>query len=199
MSGIDLKRIEENYASMSDEKIEQIASKDAYGLRPEVYKIIEKEIKKRNLNPDLLIAAKAQNQEFSLEEIERYSNILRDLPCPICGSTKQKLNGTLAHKVKSMIILTYTTAEAVIACPSCLDKTNNNAIFSSLLLGLWGIPEGIFKTPMAIYKNLKAQKYNDMAESNPAMLAFTASHIGEIEAFKNDTKKLAHIIRDMKI
>ncbi|MDR6563974.1 MULTISPECIES: hypothetical protein [unclassified Arcicella] len=49
MSGIDLKRIEENYASMSDEKIEQIASKDAYGLRPEVYKIIEKEIKKETL------------------------------------------------------------------------------------------------------------------------------------------------------
>ena len=198
MSGIDLKRIEENYASMSDEKIEQIASKDAYGLRPEVYKIIEKEIKKRNLNPDLLIAAKAQNQQFSIEEIEKYSNILRSLPCPICGSTTEKLNGTLAHKVKSMIILTYTTAEPVIACPSCLDKTNNNAIFSSILLGWWG-GIGIFKTPIAIYKNLKAQKYNDMAESNPAMLAFTASHIGEIEAFKNDPQKLAHIIRDMKI
>ncbi|MEA5260969.1 hypothetical protein VB264_24435 [Arcicella aquatica] len=44
-----------------------------------------------------------------------------------------------------------------------------------------------------------AKKYTDMAEANPAMLAFTASHIGEIEAFKNDPQKLAHIIRDMKI
>ena len=103
---MDIKRIEENYQRMSDDQIIRIATTDARGLRPEVYGIIENEIKKRNLNPNILQGAIAQNKEHSLAEVEQYSKLLRDLPCPICGNTHEKLNGTISHTVKSFIIFT---------------------------------------------------------------------------------------------
>jgi len=192
---MDLKDIEKNYEGMSDEKIIRIATTDAVGLPPEVFEIIEKEIKKRNLNPDILKGAFAQNKEYSIDEIENYSNLLRDLPCPICENTIEKLNGTILHTVKSFIFFTTSSAETTIACPDCLDKKNNDAIFSTALLGWWGIPWGLFKTPIYIYRNYKEKKENRLSVSNNTLLLYTLNHIGEIETYKANTEKLKEIIQ----
>lgn len=137
MADMGLNYIAENYAKMSDAELERVATTDAHGLRPEVFEIIEQEIKKRNLNPELLQSAIAQNKEYTVTEIENYSKLLRDLHCPICGDTSTKLNGTISHTVKSFIIFTSYGTEPTIACPGCLDKRNNNAILSTALLGWW--------------------------------------------------------------
>ena len=192
---MDLKDIEKNYEGMSDEKIIRIATTDAVGLRPEVFEIIEKEIKKRNLNPNILKGAFAQNKEYSIDEIENYSNLLRDLPCPICENTHEKLNGTILHTVKSFIFFTTSRAEPTIACPDCLDKKNNDAIFSTALLGWWGIPWGLFKTPIYIYRNYKEKKENRLSVSNNTLLLYTLDHIGEIETYKTNPEKLIEIIQ----
>ena len=192
---MDLKDIERNYERMSDNEIIRIATTDAYGLRPEVFEIIENEIKKRNLNPDLLKGALAQNKEYSVEEINNYSKLLRNLPCPICGNTTDKLNGTISYTVKSFIIFTTYGTEPTVACPDCLDKKNNDAMLSTALLGWWGIPWGLFKTPVYIYRNSKAKRENRIDNSNDTLLSFTLSNIGEIEAYKNDKEKLKEIIK----
>lgn len=199
MSGFDLKLIEENYARMSDAELERIATTDTHGLRPEVYQIIENEIKKRNLNPNLASGAKAQNKEYTIEELEAYSKLLRELPCPICGNHKEQLNGTVSYTVKSFLFLTRSTAEPTIACGSCLDKKNNDAIQSTALLGWWGIPWGILNTPVYIYKNIQAKKQNKLEKPNNTMLLFTLSNIGEVETYKEDKEKLKQIIRPRKI
>jgi hypothetical protein len=126
---MDIKRIEENYQRMSDSEIIRIATTDARGLRPEVFGIIENEIKKRNLNPNILQGAIAQNKEYSLSEVEQYSKLLRGLPCPICGNTHEKLNGTVSHTVKSFIFFTTYGTEPTIACPDCLDKKTTMQFF----------------------------------------------------------------------
>ncbi len=77
---MDIKNIEKHYARMSDNEIIRVATTNARGLRPEVFGIIENEIKKRNLNPDLLKGVLAQNKEYSIEEIENNSKLLRDVP-----------------------------------------------------------------------------------------------------------------------
>lgn len=46
---LDLKDIEKNYEKMPDDEIVRIATTNATGLRPEVYGIIENEIKKETL------------------------------------------------------------------------------------------------------------------------------------------------------
>ncbi len=195
---MDIKRIEENYQRMSDDQIIKIATTDARGLRPEVYGIIENEIKKRNLNPNILQGAIAQNKEHSLAEVEQYSKLLRDLPCPICGNTHEKLNGTISHTVKSFIIFTTYGTEPTIACPDCLDKKNDDAILSTALLGWWGVPWGFFKTPIYIYRNYKAKKDNRLDTSNNTLLSYTLGNIGEIETYKDDKEKLKDIISRRK-
>ncbi|MFM2387547.1 MAG: hypothetical protein RL660_2304 [Bacteroidota bacterium] len=195
---MDIKYIEKNYESMPDSEIIRIATTDAHGLRPEVFGIIEKEIKKRNLNPDILKGALAQNKEYSSEEIEDYSKLLRDLPCPICGNTHEKLNGTVSYTVQSFIVFTSYGSEPTIACPDCLDKKNNDAMLSTALLGWWGIPSGILKTPLYIYRNYKAKQENRIDASNSALLSFVLDNIGEIETYKEDKQKLKAIIKPKK-
>lgn len=192
---MDLKDIEKNYERMSDNEIIRMATTNAHGLRPEVFGIIENEIKKRNLNPNILKGALAQNKEYSSEEIESYARFLRDLPCPICGNTHEELNGTISYSVKSFIIFTASGSELTIACPDCLDKKNDDAILSTALLGWWGIPSGIFKTPIYIYKNVKAKKENRINTPNSTLLSFTLGNIGAIETYKTDKEKLVEIIK----
>ena len=192
---LDIDNIAEYYTQMSDQELVRVSIQDARGLRPEVFEIIEKEIKKRNLNPDLLKGAIAQNKEYTIEELERYADKLRTLPCPNCGQTEQKLNGTIAHSVMSFLIFTTYKAVPFIACPTCLDKKNNSAMISTVLLGWWGIPWGLLKTPVYIYRNIKAKKQNHIDNSNDTMLTFTLSNIGEIETYGEENTKMTKLIQ----
>ncbi len=192
---MDLKEITKNYEQMSDDKLIKVATTNAHGLAPEVLSIIENEIRKRKLNPDLLSGAIAQNKSYTLAEIERYSDLLRDLPCPICGTTHFRLNGTLSHTVKSFLLLTTYASKPLIACPDCLDKKNSSAILSTAVLGWWGFPWGLLKTPVYIYKNYKAKKENRQETANQTLLSFTLANVGLIETYKHDGEKLQEIIR----
>ena len=197
-NGYDLKDIAENYARKTDSELIHIATEKAQGLRPGVLEIIENEIKKRDLNPNILEGAKAQNREYSLEEITELSQKLRSLPCPLCGTKTAKLNGTIMHTAKSFIVFSYFRKEPIIGCPDCLDKKNQESIISTALLGWWGIPSGILKTPFYIYNNIKAKKQNRIAEPNETLLSFTLENIGQIETYKEDSEKLKQIIKYVK-
>lgn len=192
---MDLEDIRKHYEKMSDNRFIKLLTTNARGLRPEVYEIIKKEIKKRKLSPDLFEAVLAQNKEYSLEEIEVYAELIRKLPCPVCENSNEKLNGTSVYTVKSFLLFTYTNTESMIACPNCLNKQNNKALISTILLGWWAIPWGILKTPLYIYRNFKSKKENKLNVSNATLLAFTLEHVGEIETYKNNQELLKQIIK----
>ena len=192
---MDIEDIQKHYERMSNSQFILLLTTNAHGLRPEVFSIIEKEIEKRNLDPNLLKGALAQNKEYSLEEIEVYSKLLQDLPCPICKETREKLNGTISHTVISFIVFTSSRAEPIIACPNCLDKKNKRSMISTFLLGWWGFPFGILKTPIYIYRNYKAKKENHISVPNNTLLSYTLENIGQIETHRNDKKMLQHIIK----
>ena len=192
---MDINDIEKNYARMSDRELINIATTRGEGLKPGVIEIIEKEIAKRNLNPDLLAGIIAQNKTYTSEEIEQYAQLLSNLPCPVCDSNQQKLNGTVAHTVKSFLIFTTSERKPTIACPDCLDQVNDKAAWSTALLGWWGFPWGLLKTPVYIYRNFKAKKENRLDLSNRTLLSYTLANIGEVEAFKNNPDKLLEVIK----
>lgn len=194
---MDIEDIRKYYEKMSNGELISIVTTKARSLRPEVFDIIEKEIEKRNLNPSLLKGALAQNKEYSLEEIKSYAEFLRVLPCSICRSSKEKLNGTIIYTVISFVLFSSYGAEPIIACPDCLDKKNKNAIISTVLLGWWGIPWGFLKTPLYIYRNYKAKKENRLNIPNRTLLAYVLKHIGEIEAYKDNEKMLENIIKPL--
>ncbi len=191
---MDLKAIAANYEKMSDNELISVATTNATGLLPELYYIIEQEIKKRNLDPNIYEGLLAQNKEYTIEELLYYAQILRNLPCPICSSTTNKLMASSVHTVKSFVIFTATENKPIIGCPSCLDKKNNQAILMTSLLGWWGLPFGLVKTPIYIYKNIKAKKENKNLEVNPIFISFIEDHIGEIAAYENNPEKLKEII-----
>lgn len=137
---MDINDIEKNYTRMSDRELIHIATTRGEGLKPGVIEIIEKEITKRNLNPDLLAGVIAQNKTYTSEEIEQYAQLLSNLPCPVCDSSQQKLNGTVAYTVKSFLIFTTSERKPTIAFPDCLDQANDKAAWSTALLGWWGFP-----------------------------------------------------------
>lgn len=192
---MDLEDIRKHYEKMSDNRFIKLLTTNAHGLRPEVYEIIKKEIKKRKLSTDLFEAVLVQNKEYSLEEIEVYAELIKKLPCPVCESSNEKLNGTSVYTVKSFLLFTYTNTESMIACPNCLNKQNNKALISTILLGWWAIPWGILKTPLYIYRNFKSKKENKLNVSNATLLAFTLEHVGEIETYKNNQELLKQIIK----
>ena len=132
---MDLEDIAKHYEKMSDSQFINLITTRGAGLRSEVYDLINNEIKKRNLNPKLFDSIKVQKKEFSLEEIEKYAELLRKLPCPECGSIGQNLNGTIIYTVKSFILFSIYNTDYFIACPQCLNKKNNKAMLSTFLLG----------------------------------------------------------------
>ena len=195
---MELREIEKNYERMSDNRLIEVITTNAQGIQPEVVSIIENEIKKRNLDPDLLNSLIAQNEQHSIEDIYHYAELLRNCPCPICNNTRDKLNGTIYHSIKSIIVMSITETRWVIACPDCLDKQNRKAIVSCSLLGWWGIPWGILKTPVYIYRNLKVKGENRISDPNGPLLSFTADNIGQIKAFENNPEKLKDVIKDLR-
>ncbi|APU97909.1 hypothetical protein BV902_17515 [Sphingobacterium sp. B29] len=195
---MELREIEKNYERMSDNRLIEVITTNAQGIQPEVVSIIENEIKKRNLDPDLLNSLIAQNEQHSIEDIYHYAELLRNCPCPICNNTRDKLNGTIYHSIKSIIVMSITETRWVIACPDCLDKQNRKAIVSCSLLGWWGIPWGILKTPVYIYRNLKVKGENRISDPNGPLLSFTADNIGQIKAFENNPEKLKNVIKDLR-
>lgn len=197
-NGYDLSDIAKHYAKKTDAELIYTATEKASGLRPGVLEIIESEIKKRNIDLNILEGVKAQNKKYTFEEINDLSQKLRSLPCPECGSKTTKLNGTVMHTVKSFIILTVSRQESIIACPDCLNKKNQESIISTALMGWWGIPSGIIKTPVYIYNNIKSKKENRIAESNSTLISFTLQNVGLIETYKEDSEKLKQIIKFVK-
>jgi hypothetical protein len=197
-TGFDLKDIAEYYSKKSDSELIEIATEKAKGLRPGVFEIIENEIIKRKLNLNILKGVKAQNNEYSLKKIKELSQILRNLSCPLCGNKTAKLNGTIMHTAKSFLFFSFFRKESIIGCPNCLDQKNKEAITSCALLGWWGIPEGILKTPFYIYYNLQEKKQNRISEPNQTLLNFISENIGQIETYKNDVEKLKKIIKYVK-
>lgn len=191
---MNIQDVKRNYERMTDNEFIHFATENAQGLRPEAFALVEEEILRRKLDISLFDGVLAQNKTFSEEEIKSYAELVRDLPCPICNTTDDKLNGTMVHTLKSFIVFSYSQAEPLIGCSSCLDKANNRAILSTALLGWWGIPWGVIKTPIYIFRNLKAKTSNKLGSVNEVLLSYVLTHIGQLEAYKDKPEELRKVI-----
>lgn len=192
--GLDIEIVKENYRRLSDAELIRIATEDAFGLTSEAQQIVFEEIKRRKLDLNIINGIAAQNKEFTLEEIDSYTEIIRNLNCPDCGSTESRLNATLTSEVISIIFYTEYDKKLKVACPSCLDKANNKAIIKTLLIGWWSIPWGIIRSFQAIINNFRSKKTNHNIAANDFLRSFILNNVGSIEAFKTNREKLQEII-----
>ncbi len=191
---MDLNDIRKNYKNFDDYKIEKIALEEASKLRPEVLDILKEEIKKRNLNPNLIHSVDSQTKELTESEFNEYYKIIRNHPCPKCNSKTQKINATMVGQVISMLILTNYEKSLKVACSNCLDEMHSKANMKSVLLGWWGFPWGPIQTIRSFMFNSKMKKNNWTEKPNEFITSFIVSNIGIMEKAKTEPKKLTEFI-----
>lgn len=193
-TGIDIKYVEETYSRLTDDELIRIATQDASGMTAEAMGVVKAEIKKRGLGENISKGMEAQNKVFTVEELDRYCDLVSNLNCPSCGGTEERLNATMTGEVMSLILVTYYNKKLKIGCPHCLDKANDTALTKTLLLGWWGIPWGIFKTVQSITLNLKSKKSNHLPSHNDYLRGFALDNIGELEQYKDNKEMLEKLI-----
>lgn len=190
----DLQQLRKNYEQFDDKKLIRIASEEAGGLRPEAFDLLKQIIQERGLSTDVIKAADVLVSEVSAKNLDDYVEVLRTLPCPVCDGTEEKLNATIVATVISFVLLTQYRKEVKIACPNCLNKMNNDAMIKTAVLGWWGLPWGIIRTPQALMLNNKRKAENDWPEANDLFKSFVYGRLGRIEANRNNPEELQDII-----
>jgi hypothetical protein len=176
---LDLEQIRKNYADFEDFKIEYLAKNEINSLDPEVVLILKEEIKKRRLDTNLNKGIEAQTKKLTDEELIDLKSKISKLTCPECGQKNPPLIGTLLRVVKSFIFLTFYIKTPIISCKDCADKKRKQALITTALLGWWGIPVGLFRTPQVIITTLTDSKKRE-TQSNAILTNFVIKHVGEI-------------------
>lgn len=191
---LDLQKIKKNYSEFEDYRIEHLAKNEVAGLNPDVIPILIEEIEKRGLNLDLIKGIEAQLSDLTESEVLELKNIIVNLPCPECGLRHNPLIGTIVRTVKSFILFTSYKKIHVISCTSCADKKVRNAMISTAILGWWGIPFGVFRTPMALIStwidNNKREKISDQV-----ITIFIYENKGELKSNWRKENELVDYIR----
>jgi hypothetical protein len=195
-SGLNIDFVRDTYQRMSDKDLIRTLTQDAAGLTLEAQEVVKEEIKRRKLGPDIERGIAAQQKTYTIAEIDAYCDIIQHLPCPVTGSTAKKLNATRIAEVMSFIVFTNYDEKTIIGSPEVLDKANERALTKTLLLGWWGFPHGLIKTPQAIAINRESKKTNHFDTPNNHLRRFVLSKIGEIETYKNNREKLMELIKE---
>jgi len=191
---MDLEQIKKNYADFDDFKIEYLAKNEVDGLNSEVVQILFDEIKKRGLDSNLIKGIEAQTKELTEIEVNELISKIVNLPCPDCGQRSFPLIGSFVRTVKSFVIFTSTKKVAVIACKSCIKKRRKKAMITTSLWGWWGIPIGLFRTPITLIASLNdIKKQETISES--IITSFAINNIGELRTNWDKENELVEFIR----
>lgn len=186
--------LRKNYERFDNDKLVRIATRDAAELRPEALELLREIIKERGISDDVERGIDAQFQEIEPAKLLEYAEILRNVPCPVCGSRSKKLNATHTATTLSVVVLTWYEKEFKIGCPDCLDAAHGKAMIKSSLLGIWA-PWGLFYyVPKSLFVNAKMKKQNHHPHPNELFLSFVAGRIGEIETHRNSPDDLLAIV-----
>ena len=185
------------YKNLSDDKLIRLAVTDAAGLRPEALELLKAEIKSRGLDDGILRGIDVQLNDVDDNQLNNYLTLVRNQPCPTCGDQSQQLNAVLSTTVISAIIFTHYKKAFSIGCPTCLKKANQKAILKTALLGWWGIPWGLVRTPQSLVKNIRTSKRLTANEPSDVLIDFVKNNVGIIESIKNNDQSLQVMLTNL--
>lgn len=92
---------------------------------------------------------------FSADEIDERTAAVYRGACPECGGPGP-VDLHTAYRVWSAGVVSVFQKEARVACRACARKRQLEAALFCAALGWWGVPFGLFGTPVQIARNLLA-------------------------------------------
>jgi hypothetical protein len=193
----DENELKQTYAGFPDGKLVKIATQQARELRPEALALLQQELQKRGLLGRVQSGIDLQFRQADARVIDRYCEVIRNLPCPHCSTTTRKLNATLAGEVVSLVFYTRYEQKLKIACPDCLDRTNNAAMLKSAFLGWWAIPSGVVNTVQSLIFNHRMKSNNHQPEPTSALREAVSVHLERIEKLHADRAQLQALISSL--
>lgn len=173
--GLDLERIKENYAKKSDEELLYLAKYDIASKNDEVVEIIKEEIVKRGLDSDLIKIIDNQKKELTEAELNQLVTAVKKTACPICEQSFSPLQAAEIQKIRSILLVTNYSSTPMITCENCISKEKNKQLILNFLLGWWGFPWGLIRTPIALVKHFTKPNNDELL-----MQAFCIENQGEI-------------------
>lgn len=81
---------------------------------------------------------------------------IRNGPCPRCGRRGSPVEVRRAYWIWSAVVFTRWGTSAKLCCKGCGNDENLRSMGSSFVLGWWGFPWGILRTPVQVIANVVA-------------------------------------------
>lgn len=159
---IPIEDIRKNYEKYDDATILKII-RSAKDLRKEVVMLLNDEIKKRNLDVNLIEFVKEETDFYEGAEREFLINEIRNTVCTNCNY-ENELYGYTFNTLISFILGCNHEQKVQIICTSCAKKIRLKSMLTTLAMGWWS-RYGLFSTPATLISDLiemaRKEKYSD--------------------------------------
>lgn len=146
-----VEEIKKNYSKFDDWKIKELAL-NPKGLRKEIVPILNEEIKKRNLDIELIKWVNYETKTFEgLEKKNLIENIIKS-KCSLCLENSN-LRGYKFNTIISALVVITDKTENLIICNDCAKSKRLNSMSKTFFLGWWS-KRGIISTPFTLISDL---------------------------------------------
>jgi len=188
---IPVEEIRKNYEKLDDPTIQKIAL-NPKGLRKEVVEILNNEIRKRNININLIEFVKFETNFYDGEEREKLIYNIKNSVCTNCNE-ETELKGYKFNTLTSFIIALSHDEKVQIICSSCAKKMRLRSMLITLSLGWWS-REGLFATPVSLISDfieiLRKEKY-----SKEVINEFIDENTGSLRRLETQNGALTTILK----
>ena len=191
---VDIELVRGHYSRMHDDQLMRIAKYEMESLDAEVRPVVWDEVEKRGLTDEVLGVVQALQVPLGPAETEELVDRIRKLACPECGRSGLGLTAGWIRVVRSYVFITQNDRYTLIACQECLRSAQKRQFRLNVLLGWWGFPMGVVRTPMAIAGHYEDQNRPERADRE-IMAEFVIQNVGEIRAHLDDEPWLVEHIQ----
>jgi hypothetical protein len=193
----NLEQIRRNYEGFDDQTLLHLATEQASKLRPEALVLLMEVLQSRGLAIPALQDTDSGIKEIGENTFSAYLELIRTLPCPVCGSSIKKLNAIFSVKVKSFFIKSIRSKKLHISCPDCLIQQLKKDTIFTLLFGWWSLPTGLMLTIKTLTFNSKTKKQLRSESASKALNSFVLERIGLISQKKDKVFELQELIKNL--
>jgi hypothetical protein len=187
----DHETLRQYYANLEDEELLELALQGAETLRPEALELLQSEVSRRRLGQEVQEGIDAQLRDFTPAQQAELVDRFRQLPCPLCGAKNGLLNAFPVAEAKSFVVVTTYREWLLVGCPQCIQQASSKAYRTTVLLGWWGIPWGLFRTLQALGANNRARGAGEHTDPTPELLEYVRVNRGNITALMHASKPSA--------